>query len=86
MAGKSSTDPTDDAGASRPTGASSRRSLLASRTFVTWVELVVVGFAGSALGGAVSGPPQLVVYLATTLLSVGVLLYNVDRLLTARAG
>jgi hypothetical protein len=84
MARESSTDPAEDAGASRAAGGRSRRSLLASRTFVTWVELVAVGFAGSALGGAVSGPPQLVVYLATTLLSVGVLLYNVDRLVTAR--
>jgi hypothetical protein len=48
------------------------------------VELVVVGFAGSALSGMTSGPPQLVVYLATTLLSVGVLFYNVDRLIEAR--
>jgi hypothetical protein len=62
----------------------SRRTMLASRAFVTWAELVVVGFAGSALGGATSGPPQLVVYLATTLVSVAVLLYNVDRLVEAR--
>ena len=62
----------------------SGRAMLASRAFVTWAELVVVGFAGSALGGATSGPPQLVVYLATTLVSVGVLLYNVDRLIEAR--
>jgi len=62
----------------------SGRTMLASRAFVTWAELVAVGFAGSALGGATSGPPQLVVYLATTLVSVGVLLYNVDRLIEAR--
>ncbi|MEZ3145573.1 hypothetical protein [Halobaculum sp. MBLA0143] len=55
-----------------------------SRAIVTWVELVVVGFAGAALGSATSGPPQLVVYLATTLVSVSVLLYNVDRLVAAR--
>ena len=80
----SDAEPAEDTGVDRPTG--SRRSLLASRTFVTWVELVAVGFAGSALGGVASGPPQLVVYLATTLLSVGVLLYNVDRLVAARTG
>lgn len=61
-----------------------RRTMLASRAFVTWAELVFVGFAGSALGGATSGPPQLVVYLATTLVSVAVLMYNVDRLIEAR--
>jgi hypothetical protein len=66
------------------TSSRSRRTMLASRAFVTWAELVVVGFAGSALGGATSGPPQLVVYLATTLVSVFVLLYNVDRLVEAR--
>jgi hypothetical protein len=66
------------------TSGRSRRTMLASRAFVTWAELVVVGFAGSALGGATSGPPQLVVYLATTLVSVFVLLYNVDRLVEAR--
>lgn len=57
---------------------------LLSRSLVTWVELVVVGFAGTALGGVVSGPPRLVVYLATTLLTVGLLMYNVDRLVRAR--
>ncbi|MEZ3118016.1 hypothetical protein RYH80_19030 [Halobaculum sp. MBLA0147] len=60
------------------------RGLLLSRILVTWVELIVVGFAGAALGGATSGPPQLVVYLASVLAFVGVLLYNVDRLVAAR--
>ncbi|MEF8817974.1 MAG: hypothetical protein V5A31_01025 [Haloferacaceae archaeon] len=55
-----------------------------SRALVTWAELLVVGFAGSALGGATSGPPQLVVYLATTLVSVLVLFHNVDRLVAER--
>jgi hypothetical protein len=59
---------------------------LLSRAFVTWVELTLVGFAGAALGGATSGPPQLVVYLATTLVSVVVLMYNVDRLVRSRLG
>lgn len=55
-----------------------------SRGIVTWVELVVVGFAGAAVAGVTSGPPELVVYLATTLTSVVVLLYNVARLVDAR--
>ncbi|WP_340097904.1 hypothetical protein [Salinibaculum salinum] len=57
---------------------------LLSRILLTWGEIMLVGFAGAALGGATSGPPQLVVYLATTLLSVAVLLYNVDKLIQAR--
>ena len=57
---------------------------LVSRTLVTWAELVVVGFGGTALGGTVSGPPELLVYFATVLVSVGVLLYNVDQLIQQR--
>lgn len=60
------------------------RPLLLSRVLVTWLELTVVGFVGIALSGATTGPPRLVVYLATTLLSVGVLLFNVDRLVRDR--
>lgn len=60
------------------------RSLLFSRVVVTWVELLAVGGAGTALGSVASGPPQLIVYLATMLASVGVLMYNVDRHVTAR--
>ena len=55
-----------------------------SRIFVTWVEIVAVGFGGAALGGATSGPPQLLVYLGTVLLSITVLLYNVDQLIQRR--
>ncbi|MFC7042409.1 hypothetical protein [Halonotius sp. GCM10025705] len=61
-------------------------TLLASRVFVTWVELVVVGFGGTALAGAVSGPPELIVYFATTLVTVAVLLYNIDQLIQQRLG
>ena len=57
---------------------------LASRILVTWVELVVVGFGGTALAGAVAGPPELIIYFATTLVTVGVLLYNVDQLVQQR--
>ena len=59
-------------------------SRLLSRVLITWAELLVVGFAGAALGGIASGPPQLIVYFATILASVAVLLYNVDRLVAAR--
>lgn len=48
------------------------RVRLASRMLVTWVELVVVGFAGALFGGAASGPPQLIDYLPTMLALVGV--------------
>lgn len=57
---------------------------LSSRIFVTWVELVAVGFLGAIIGGFSSGPPQLVVYLATVLTLVAVFMYNVDRLVTSR--
>lgn len=57
---------------------------LLSRVVVTWVEVIAVGFLGAALGGAASGPPQLIVYLATVLASVGALLYNVDQLIHRR--
>ena len=57
---------------------------LLSRIFVTWVEVIAVGFVGAALGGATSGPPQPIVYLATVLASVGALLYNVDKLIQRR--
>jgi hypothetical protein len=59
-------------------------SALLSRILVTWFGLVAVGFIGALVGGNTSGPPQFVAYLVTTLLSVAVLLYNVDRLVVAR--
>jgi len=54
---------------------------LGSRIVVTWAELTVVGLAGGMLGTTVGGPPALVVYFATTLLSVAILLYNVNELI-----
>ena len=65
-------------------GVTGSSTLLASRIFVTWVELVVVGFGGTALAGAVSGPPELIIYFATTLVTVAVLLYNIDQLIQQR--
>lgn len=72
----------DDRGG--PDSASRSDARLLSRVLIIWAELLVVGFAGAALGGAASGPPQLIVYLGTILASVAVLLYNVDRLVAAR--
>jgi hypothetical protein len=63
---------------------SDTRVRLASRILITWVELVAVGFAGALFGEFVSGPPQLIGYLLTVLALVGVLLYNVDRLVLGR--
>ena len=65
-------------------GEAGSSTLLASRVFVTWVELVVVGFGGTALAGAASGPPELIIYFATTLVTVAVLLYNIDQLIQQR--
>jgi hypothetical protein len=62
----------------------SRSALLLSRIVVAWVELTIVGFVGAALASATSGPPRFVVFLGTTLLTVGVLFYNVDGHVTAR--
>ncbi|SFS10217.1 hypothetical protein SAMN05216559_3683 [Halomicrobium zhouii] len=57
---------------------------LLSRILVTWIELTVVGTVGGLVGTTLGGPPGFIVYLGTTLLSVGVLLYNVDQLVAAR--
>ncbi|WP_318571035.1 hypothetical protein [Salinigranum marinum] len=75
----------DPAEASSGTTTASRgRTRLLSRIVVTWVELTLVGFAGAALAGSTSGPPQFVVFFATTLLTVAVLFYNLDRHVGAR--
>jgi hypothetical protein len=77
--------PTDDAdagSAAAPTG--SRETRLLSRIVVAWVELTLVGFVGAALASTTSGPPRFVVFFGTTLLTVGVLFYNVDRHVAAR--
>ena len=54
---------------------------LLSRVFVTWIELTVVGFGGGAIGTTVGGPPGLIIYFITTLVSVGILFYNVNELI-----
>jgi len=55
-------------------------SRLLSRVLVTWLELTVVGTTGGAIGATIGGPPGFIAYLATTLLSVGIVLYNVNEL------
>jgi len=54
---------------------------LGSRILVTWFELTVVGLAGSLLGATVGGPVGFLIYLATSLLTVGVIFYNVNALI-----
>jgi len=61
-------------------GASVSPPKLGSRIAVTWAELTVAGLVGGIVGTSVGGPPGLVVYFATTLLSVAILLYNVNVL------
>ena len=59
----------------------SSRPQLASRVLVTWIELTVVGITGGLLGATVGGPLGFIIYLATTLLTVGVIFYNVNKLI-----
>ena len=53
---------------------------LGSRILVTWIELTLVGISGGLLGDAVGGPPDFVVYLLTTLVTVTILFYNMNAL------
>ncbi|GAB3316999.1 MULTISPECIES: hypothetical protein [Haloplanus] len=78
--------PTDDADAGSAAASTGSRpdTRLLSRIVVAWVELTLVGFVGAALASATSGPPRFVVFFGTTLLTVGVLFYNLDRHVTAR--
>lgn len=59
---------------------------LSSRVLVTWIELTVVGITGGLLGATVGGPPGFVIYLATTLVTVGIIFYNVNELIKAWVG
>lgn len=53
---------------------------LVSRVLVTWIELTVIGISGGLLGAAVGGPPGFIIYLATTLLTVGIIFHNVNQI------
>lgn len=52
---------------------------LLSRIIVTWIELTMVGLGGGVIGTMVGGPPGLIIYFLTTLLSVGVLFININN-------
>lgn len=54
---------------------------LLSRIVVAWVELTLVGLGGGAIGISVGGPPGLIIYFVTTLISIGILFYNVNELI-----
>ena len=60
---------------------SDTESQLLSRILVTWIEVTVVGLRGGVLGTSVGGPPGLIASLVTTLLSLGILFYNVNELI-----
>ena len=60
---------------------SSPEPQLLSRIIVTWIELTIVGLTGGILGTAVGGPLSLIAYLVTTLVSVGVIFYNINELI-----
>ena len=54
---------------------------LGSRILVTWLELTIVGITGGVLGATIGGPPGFIIYLTTTLLTVAILLYNVNKMI-----
>lgn len=78
-----STDRHDDRSVSGPGELDASPPRLGSRILVTWIELTVVGITGGLLGATVGGPPGFVIYLATTLLTVGIIFYNVNELVKA---
>ena len=53
---------------------------LGSRILITWLELTLVGITGGVLGATIGGPPGFIIYLTTSLLTVAILLYNVNKL------
>lgn len=46
---------------------------------MTWIEVTLVGTLGSVLGASGGGPLGLIVYLLTTLVSIGVIFHNVNE-------
>ncbi|WP_265109874.1 hypothetical protein [Halosolutus halophilus] len=78
-----SPDRTDERSAIGPGESGPSPPRLSSRILVTWIELTVVGITGGLLGAAVGGPPGFVIYLATTLLTVGIVFHNVNELVKA---
>lgn len=54
---------------------------LSSRILMTWVELMIVGIVGGLVGTTIGGAPGFIVSLTTTLLTVGIIFYNVNELI-----
>lgn len=75
-----SCDDSNEESQAEPTVVNPAAPHLASRVLVTWIELTVVGITGGLLGAAVGGPPGFIIYLSTTLLTVGIIFYNVNEL------
>lgn len=75
-----STAETDPANATRTASATAEPPSLGSRILVTWAELTAVGVLGGLFSATVEGPVGFIVYLALSLASVGILLYNVTEL------
>ena len=59
---------------------------LLSRVFVTWLELTVVGITGGLLGVTIGGPLGFIISLVTTLLTIGIIFYNVNELVKGWVG
>lgn len=62
------------------TSPTSQPPSLGSRILITWAGLTAVTVIGGFLSSALSGPVGFIVYLATSLAVVAVLLYNVNEL------
>ncbi|WP_306061196.1 hypothetical protein [Natronococcus wangiae] len=71
----------DERRATETKAADSSTPRLGSRVLVTWIELTAVGIIGGILGATVGGPPGFVIYLATTLITVGIIFHNVNELI-----
>lgn len=54
---------------------------LSSRILMTWIELMIVGIVGGLVGTSIGGAPGFIVSLTTTVLTVGIIFYNVNELI-----
>lgn len=54
---------------------------LSSRILITWIELLIVGIVGGLFGATIGRAPGFIVYLTTTVLSVGIIFYNANELI-----
>jgi FtsH-binding integral membrane protein len=62
-------------------GSNASTPRLSSRILMTWVELMIVGIVGGLVGTTIGGAPGFIVSLTTTLLTVGIIFYNVNELI-----